>query len=73
VEAHVRLAELAWAKEDYAQAESEYHAALRLAPERADVEHALGLVLQATGRAAEAGQHLARASQLDPQNELYRQ
>ncbi len=72
VEAHIRLAELAWACDNHAEAEHEYRAALLLAPQRADLEHALGLVLQATGRSAEAEPHLARAHQLEPQNELFR-
>lgn len=71
VEAHVRLAELAWACDDYAEAEAEYRLAIQLAPQRADLEHALGMLLQTSGRHAEAQPHLARAGQLDPQNELF--
>jgi Tfp pilus assembly protein PilF len=71
-EAHVQLAELAWSFNNGDEAEAEYLAALKLAPNRADVHHALGLVLQAGGRAAEARDHLERACQLDPQNEGYR-
>src|SRR4029453_7747779 len=59
VEAHARLAELAWSCENHVEAENEYRAALQLAPERADLEHALGLMLQATGRATEALPHFA--------------
>ena len=66
VEAHVRLAELAWANEDHAQAEAEYHAALRLPPERADVEHALGLVLQATGAPPRPGRISPGPASLSP-------
>jgi type IV pilus assembly protein PilF len=69
--AHVLLAELAWSMNDTATAEAEYLTALRLAPERADIEHALGLLLGSAGRATDAAPHLARAAQLDPQNELY--
>jgi len=72
VEAHIRLAELAWSMNNATEAEAEYLAALRLAPERADLEHALALVLEVTGRPAEASPHFARAAQLDPQSELYR-
>lgn len=72
VEAHIRLAELAWSMNNAIEAEAEYLAALRLAPDRADLEHALALVLEVTGRPAEASPHFARAAQLDPQNGLYR-
>lgn len=72
LEAHVLLAELAWSFNNAAEAEAEYRSALNLAPDRADLEHALALVLEATGRSPEAAPHFARASQLDPQNGLYR-
>jgi Tfp pilus assembly protein PilF len=72
VEAHVQLAELAWSFNNAAEAEAEYRVALELAPQRADVHHALGLVLEAAGRNAEAQVHLQKACQLDPENELFR-
>lgn len=72
VEAHVQLAELAWSFNNAAEAEAEYLVALALAPNRADVHHALGLVLQASGRPTEAKKHLEQACELDPQNEIYR-
>jgi len=72
IEAHVRLAELAWSMNNAAEAEAEYLAALCLAPDRADVEHALALLLEATGRTADASPHFIRAAQLDPRNDLYR-
>jgi len=72
IEAHIRLGELAWSMNNAAEAEAEYLAALGLAPDRADVEHALALVLEATGRTAGAAPHFIRAAQLDPRNELYR-
>jgi Tfp pilus assembly protein PilF len=72
IEAHVRLAELAWSMNNASEAEAEYLAALGLAPDRADVEHALALVLEATGRTADASPHFIRAAQLDPRNDLYR-
>ncbi len=72
IEAHARLAELAWSCDNYAEAEAEYLAALRIDPQRADLEHALGMLLQTSGRHAEAAPHLARAAELEPQNELFR-
>jgi Tfp pilus assembly protein PilF len=71
-DAHLQLAELAWSCENSQEAEAEYRLALQLAPDRADLHHALGLLLEATGRTAEAQQHLARAGELDPESELYR-
>jgi len=35
--------------------------------------HALGLVLVGTGRSDEARQHLTKAAELEPDNEVYRQ
>jgi Tfp pilus assembly protein PilF len=70
IEAHIHLAELAWAYENHTEAEAEYRAALQLAPERADLQHALGLLLETTGRQAEAAGHFARAAELDPQINL---
>lgn len=69
---HVHLAELAWSHENADEAIGEYRAALALAPNRADVHHALGLVLEATGHPAEAQQHFAQAAALDPHSEIYR-
>ena len=38
----------------------------------ARAEHTLELILDAQGKADEAGRHYARAAQLDPNNETYR-
>ena len=54
IEARLRLAELAWSCADPAEAEAQYRAALALAPDRADIHHALGLVLESLGRTDEA-------------------
>jgi Tfp pilus assembly protein PilF len=72
IKAHVLLAELAWSQNDPAVAEAEYLAAIQLAPDRPDLEHALALILEATGRLPEAASHRTRAASLDPRNELYR-
>ncbi len=70
---HVHLAELAWSHENADEAIGEYRAALAIAPNRADVHHALGLVLEATGHSAESQHHLAQAASLEPASELYRE
>ena len=72
-EAHVHLAELAWSYENADEAIAEYRAALAIAPNRADVHHALGLVLEATGHSEESQHHLAQAANLEPASELYRE
>jgi Tfp pilus assembly protein PilF len=72
-EAHVHLAELAWSYDNADEAIAEYRAALALAPQRADIHHALGLVLEAVGHSAEAQQHLSQAATLDSNSELYRE
>jgi Tfp pilus assembly protein PilF len=71
-DAHLQLAELAWSCENAAEAETEYRTALKLGPTRADVEHALGMLLAESGRIQEARRHLARACELAPESELYR-
>lgn len=72
VDAHVLLAELAFSCDNPAEAEAEYRSALQLAPNRADLHHALAIVLDATGRRQEAGTHFARAAELEPASDLYR-
>jgi Tfp pilus assembly protein PilF len=69
---HVHLAELAWSHDNADEAISEFRAALALVPQRADVHHALGLILEATGQLAEAQHHLTQAATLDPTSDLYR-
>ena len=72
VAARLQLAELYWAHEQLPQAEQQLRAALSTAPERADVHHLLGLVLDAQGNTTEAEALLAKAAELDPGNELFR-
>jgi Tfp pilus assembly protein PilF len=72
VEAHLLLAELAWSQSGPDVAIAEYMTAIQLAPMRADLEHALALILEATGRFPEAATHRTQAASLDPGNELYR-
>jgi Tfp pilus assembly protein PilF len=68
--ARLRLAELAWSFGDAAEAETQYRAALGLAADRPDIHHALGLVLEATGRVDEAHVHFVRAAEIAPDDEV---
>jgi len=70
-DARLRLAELLWSRGDIA-AEGHLRAVIEMQPNRAEAHHALGLLLDATGRGGEARQHLARAAELEPDNEVYR-
>jgi len=70
-DARVRLAELLWSRSD-AAAEPHLRAVLEAQPNRAEAHHALGLLLDGTGRADEAREHLAKAAELEPENEIYR-
>ncbi|MDX1947422.1 MAG: hypothetical protein SFU86_18620 [Pirellulaceae bacterium] len=72
VEARLRLAELAWSCDDLAEAQQQYEAAAKLAPDRADIAHALGLVHEAQGDAEQSQIQLARARELAPSDERYR-
>ena len=72
VEARVLLAEVLWSRND-ASAEQHLRAVLELQPNRADAHHSLGLVLDGTGRAEEARQHLSKAAELEPGNDVYRE
>jgi Flp pilus assembly protein TadD len=69
--ARMLLAEILWSGNDPA-AEEHLRAVLEVSAERADAHHALGLVLDGTGRSEEARQHLSKAAELEPQNEVYR-
>jgi Flp pilus assembly protein TadD len=69
-EARMRLAEILWSRGDIA-AELHLRAVLESEPNRAEAHHALGLLLDGTGRADEARQHLTKAAELEPDNEVY--
>jgi Tfp pilus assembly protein PilF len=70
--ARLRLAELLISEEETAAAEEQLRACLAIAPDSAEVNHALGLLLSdLPGRETEAHSHLRRASELEPENELY--
>jgi Tfp pilus assembly protein PilF len=70
-EARMRLSEILWSRGDIA-AELHLRAVLETEPNRAEAHHALGLLLDGTGRLDEARQHLAKAAELEPDNEIYR-
>lgn len=70
VPARLRMAELLWSKQDPA-AEEHLRAVVQAEPQSAEAHHALGLVLDGTGRADEARQHLAKAAELEPDNEIF--
>jgi Tfp pilus assembly protein PilF len=72
VAAQMLLAEVLWSRND-ASAEQHLRAVIELQPNRADAHHALGLVLNGTERTDEARQHLSKAAELEPANEVYRE
>lgn len=71
IEARLKLAELLWSDSDTTGAEAQLQAAVALAPDRADVHHALGVLLESLDRHEAALPHLARAAEIEPTNELY--
>jgi Flp pilus assembly protein TadD len=71
LEARLRLAEILWSRGDPA-AETHLRAVLQSQPDQAEAHHALGLLLDATGRGEEASYHLAKAAEMEPANEVYR-
>lgn len=72
LEPRLRLAELALACDQFADAEVHYRAALTQDAGRADIHHGLAIVLESQNRHAEARAHFERAFRLEPENELYR-
>lgn len=71
-EARLRLAEVLAARGKSDEAETQLRSVLEREADRADAHHALGMLLDAAGNRAEAVVHLSRASQLEPENEIYR-
>jgi Tfp pilus assembly protein PilF len=70
-DARLRLAEILWSRLD-PSAEPHLRAVLETQPDRADAHHALGLLLDGTGRSDEGRQHFVKAAELEPENEIYR-
>jgi Tfp pilus assembly protein PilF len=70
-DARLRLAEILWSRGEIA-AETHLRAVIESEPGRAEAHHSLGLLLDGTGRPDEARQHLSKAAELDPENEIYR-
>ena len=70
-DARLRLAEILWSRSDIA-AEPHLRKVIEAEPNRAEAHHALGLLLGGTGRDEEARQHLTKAAELEPDNEIYR-
>ena len=71
LEARLRLAEILWSRGDQA-AEIHLRAVLASEPDRAEAHHALGVLLDATGRGEESREHLSQAAAVEPENEVYR-
>jgi Flp pilus assembly protein TadD len=71
LDARLRLAEILWSRGDIA-AEPHLRAVLEAQPDRAEAHHSLGLLLDGSGRPDEARQHLTKAAELEPDNEIYR-
>lgn len=72
-EIRLRLAELLWSKGDAAQAEAELNQILAAAPGHAESHHVLGMLLAEQNRLNESRTHLARAVELDPSSDIFRE
>jgi predicted Zn-dependent protease len=72
-EARLRLAEVCWALNDAVTAEQHFRAVLAAQPHLPEAQHGLGMLLVAHGRFDEAQPYLARAAELDPDNDAYQQ
>jgi Tfp pilus assembly protein PilF len=70
IDARLRLAEILWSREDDS-AEQHLRAIIQSNPVHAEAHHTLGLLLSATARTSEAHQHLLKAVELEPQNEVF--
>jgi len=72
VNARLRLAEVLTSQENFAATEIQLRECLVHAPDSAEVHHVLGMLLgESPGREQEAQAYLRRASELEPENELY--
>lgn len=71
VEARIHYAELLLSQNNAAAAEEQLREALKLAPGRADIYHALALAVEASGNSAAAAEFFQKAAQLEPENPLY--
>lgn len=72
IEARRLLADLYVEQGKSAEARLQLQRVLELQPDDGPAHHALGLVLEAAGRAKEAQDHFRLALQQDPENALYR-
>ena len=70
IEGRLRLAEVLTSRGD-ASAETHLRAILTSQPNHPEAHHALGLILAASNRTAEALEHFTAAAQLDPENEIF--
>jgi len=71
VDARVQYGEFLLAKENPAAAAHQLQDALKLAPDRADIHHSLGVALEAGGNHEVAADHFRKALALDPENQVY--
>ncbi|QDU28779.1 hypothetical protein ETAA8_38840 [Anatilimnocola aggregata] len=72
VTARLRLAEIMASQNESSAAETHLRECLTLAPQNAEAQHALGMLLSDwPGREAEGRPFLQRACELDPQNAVY--
>ena len=69
--ARISLADLYLEMNRPADAEQQLRGLIQYDPGNAQAHHSLGLLLDAQGRKPEAKVHLSRATELEPQNELY--
>jgi Flp pilus assembly protein TadD len=71
-DARLRLAEMLFARGDMTAAEPHLRSVLERNAGNAQAHHALGLLLDASSRGDEAREHFVKASELEPDNEVYR-
>ncbi len=71
VEAHIQYAELMLFQKNPSAAQDQLNQALKLAPGRADIYHALAVAQEAGGNAATAAENFRKAAELDPENPVY--